>query len=353
MRKQYLLCALLGSIGLAGAGFAWRSDRSPVEPVALRIRMVLAVPWGDQAGQVGRQNFPEAAYDLFPTDFCRAPDGTLWVCDGINNRLVGFRPDPNGEKPAELVAQVPLEHPTHVAASKEGLFIVDWPREAQPEGPLQCSLWHYADGQLQQKATFQDPLVGYLAGQLVALPGGEVLALGDLLHRVKPAGEVQEIPLETAAMATAVGPSGLVYQIEKWEREEEILTGRVKRWTLDSEEQEPTRFEVVWPYDTGPEMDPEWLQDHPSGARLIGADSAGRLYCALYERLQGGSPRLTLARFSPEGELLDRGYFQPPGMDLRDVWKRCPEEVWRVTAEGQLLVALPTDQEYLLLEVTM
>jgi hypothetical protein len=203
---------------------------------------------------------------------------------------------------------------------------------------------------MQEKAAFQDAAAGYLPGQLIALKGGDLLVVGDRLHRVKPDGEVQEVPIKAPGLTVVVSPVGGVYQVEQWEREAGVLRGRVKCWSLDAEEQEPSWIEVALPYDTGPDMDPEWLESHPSGARLIGADGAGRLYFILYERLRGGLPRLTLARFSSAGELLARGYFQPDGVDLRQAWNRCLWEFWRVTPEGQVLVALPTEQEYRIIE---
>lgn len=343
MRKQHLLWAMLSGAWLATTGSVQLPEGSQTEPVSLRTRVVLAVPWGDQASQVGRQTFPEAAHDVFPAGFCQAPDGILWISDWVNNRLLGFHLDPTGEKPAQPAAQVPVDHPTHVAANEEGVFIVDWPRSDSPEGLPECRLWHYVNGEVQQKAAFQDPAAGYLAGQLVALAGGDLLVIGDHLHRVQPNGEVQEVPLGIQGVTVAVSLSGMIYQAEQWESDGDLWKGQVKCWALASDNHEPSVIKVALPSETGP-------KGRPSEPRLIGADGAGRLYFTRYERGPAGSLRLTLAQVSPDGKLLAQGDFQPAGVDLKEAWKRCPLEFWQVTPEGRVLVALPTEEEYRILE---
>lgn len=323
------------------------------ESASLRTGVVLAVPWGDQAGQLGRSATPDPVHDEFPADFCVGPDGVLWVCDLVNDRVVGYRIDPEGKQLPKPLAQVQLDRPTHVAATKQGLFILDWPRRDGPEKPLQFRLLRYADGRLQEVATFQDIAAGYPSGQLIALAGGDLLVVGDHLHRVTLDGEVQEVPIEAEGISVVISPASRAYQASKWEWEGGILRGTVRQWTLEPEVKEQAPLEVALSYDTGPDVDPERLsKGYPRGALLIGADGAGRLYVLLHELLKEGKLRLTLARFSPSGELLARGFFQPAGVDLRKAWARCSNVFWRVTADGRVLVPIPTEQEYRLLEAS-
>lgn len=327
-------------------------ESQKAESDSLHTRLLLAAPWGNQVGQLGRDLYPEAPNDVFPADFYLSSDNVLWICDWVNDRVVGYRVDPKGEQPAETVMQVRLKRPTHVVATQQGVFILDWTQRNEPEGSLQCRLFRYADGMLQELASIQDIGVGF-PGQIVALDRGGILIMKDRLHRVTLSGQVQEVPIEAGGKSVSISPSGTVYLVEKWERGEGILRGTIKRWTLDPEMAEQPSLEVALSYDTGPDVDPERLsKGYPRGALLIGADGAGRLYFLLHELLKEGKLRLTLFRFSPSGELLARGSFQPAGVDLRKAWARCSDVFWRVTADGRVLVPIPTEQEYRLLEAS-
>lgn len=327
------------------------AERGKGDNTLLRTRMLIAVPWGNGAGQLGRNSTPDPVHDEFPADFCIGPDGMLWICDLVNDRVVAYRVTDNEARSGEPITQIKVKCPTHVAVNTEGVFVVDFPSRPRAGDPMRCRLYQVVDGRRRELAVLEDLGVGFLPGAVIPLSDdGTVLVLvGDRLHRITRDGQVHEVPGSAAGSSSVVDTTGIVYGVAEWARKQGVLKGKVRRRALESgKELEP--IELAIPYDTGEEVDQQFLEAGFPHGQLVGADRDGRLYLTMYERLKSGRSRLTLAQFSPSGALLARDYFQPPGIDLQKAWRRCVMVFWRVTPDGRVLVSVPLDREYRILE---
>ncbi|HEU4507595.1 MAG TPA: hypothetical protein VFR78_05100, partial [Pyrinomonadaceae bacterium] len=135
--------------------------------------VVLSIPVGE--GGVAFENTDAEELEPWgPTAFTSGPDGTLYVADAVNSKILRFRPD-NSQLPAIEVANAVLI--TDITVSKDSIFVLD--QGVMPPAIIELSL----TGEPKERAALSTAPHGGLKHfrEVRTLTGVELAANDELL----------------------------------------------------------------------------------------------------------------------------------------------------------------------------
>jgi hypothetical protein len=161
-----------------------------------KSKIVLSIPVGE--GGVSFDNVDaEELQPWGPSAFTSGPDGTSYIVDAVNSKILRFRPD-GSQLPAITVANVVLI--TDITVSDESIYLLD-------QGALTPSIIHLSlDGELKEKTLLSPQPVRGLrsARNLRSLSGLEIADDNAVLLQFEPGAVTRRLD-NSPALARTLG----------------------------------------------------------------------------------------------------------------------------------------------------
>ena len=315
---------------------------------------VLDLPYGEATGQVGF--LPAGALDpsshpLGPAHFQMTEDGSIWVLDTVNARILEFR---GGEQVSSISADVFQRFPDLFGVTRSAVFLAkQGRRDDMPAG----FLWRYDRAEQTSRVIDLDLPDGRRFLPMRTLPlgssGSGLLICGSTYPNLKDAaiaidekGSISSVSEgDCGATPYMAAADGTVWRVILDGEQLEAATPVVaQRWSA-SERRWTSAFSALLP------RRPE-LSSQRQNARIVslGVDARDRIAVALFEGKNPGSVRFL--RLSTSGELLAAITMEELGKQPSPVYDFFPSEAFQLLSDGSILTRYATADRYCILQIT-
>jgi len=287
---------------------------------------------------------------MAPQAFQYTSDGTLWILDSLNNRVVAFR----GGTLAETISTERLVYrPRLFAVSGAYLYLADGAEWG-------TRLYRWDEGRYGWMGGLTDPNGDRLfTTRMHGLWDGKVLLTGtahpwELSDETQPASQFFAAVLDPTGVrvayykptegAAVADPQGRIYFARALaDQEADRLPMRVLAERGDGSWY--TVHSFVLP------RNPELAAQRPRAIRIpLGFDLEGNFYVALEE---GRSLRTTFFRVDPQGQVTASATTEQLGIDDTGISELFDCEGYQVLADGSILAMYPVREEFRICKITL